>query len=76
MSLELCAFIIIVSSIIIIPYFCSGMTSENGDYKYKGWIFGFARFLRKFLCGMFLGHKYENGKCVHCFKKQEYLGEE
>ena len=53
----------------IIIYFIFGCMGKR-DYELHGWFFGFARFTRKFLCGMFVGHEYENGKCVHCFKKE------
>ena len=59
----------LVCFIIIILYLSVGMMGKYG-YEYKGWIFAPARCLRKFLCGMILGHKYANGKCIHCHKRQ------
>ena len=64
--------LIVISSCIIVFYFACGMTKGKDEYSVKGWIFAPARWLKKFLCGMFIGHDYERVdfgyQCKHCLK--------
>ena len=58
---------------ILCIYITMGVESKavTHDYNFHGWIFAPARWLRRFLCGMFIGHEYDNnGVCKHCFKKK------
>ena len=56
---------------ILIPYLMFGMTINVRSYMLKGWFFAPARAFRKFLCGMFLGHEYNDGICTHCLKRRK-----
>ena len=66
---------VLFGGFIIAWYLAFGMTKEETEYTLKGWFFAPARGLKKFLCGMFLGHNWitKESKCFcsYCLKDKK-----
>lgn len=65
----------VISIVSVIFYLAAGMTKYTDEYTLKGWFFAPARALKKFLCGMFIGHKWikkdSRYYCSICLKNKK-----
>jgi len=64
--------IVVAVPLVFVGYI--GMTKEDDHFLTNGWFFAPFRWLKRFGCGMFVGHKWKNignGNkiCIHCLKK-------